>query len=96
MKAKSLSFDLNSNQGAAKLLLQLPVGGHAPFKGRTSPRVLLEKIIVSQLVKKFSIFYGTRCPITVFTRDSDDKMALELVPKAPKQSMQNKCGVMRS
>jgi hypothetical protein len=32
-------------------------------------RVLLEKLIVTQLVKKFSAFYGTRWFITVFTKD---------------------------
>jgi hypothetical protein len=30
-------------------------------------RVLLEKLTVAQLVKKFSALYGTRCFITVFT-----------------------------
>jgi len=30
-------------------------------------RVLLEKLIVAQLVKKFPAFYGTRSFITVFT-----------------------------
>jgi len=29
---------------------------------------VLEKLIVAQLVKKFSIYYGTRRFITVFTR----------------------------
>jgi len=33
-------------------------------------RVLLEKLIVTQLVKKFSKFYITRKSITVFTRAS--------------------------
>jgi len=32
--------------------------------------VLLEKLIVTQLVKKFPDFYGTRKSITVFTRIS--------------------------
>jgi hypothetical protein len=31
-------------------------------------RVLLEKLIVAQLVNKFSVFYGIRSFITVFTR----------------------------
>jgi hypothetical protein len=31
------------------------------------PRVLLEKLTVTQLVKKFPAFYGTRRFITVFT-----------------------------
>jgi hypothetical protein len=31
-------------------------------------RVLLEKLIVTQLVKKFPAFYGTRRFITVFKR----------------------------
>jgi hypothetical protein len=32
-------------------------------------RVLLEKLTVFQLVKKFSAFYGTRRLITAFTSD---------------------------
>jgi len=32
-------------------------------------RVLLEDLIVTQLVKKFSVFYGTRTFITMFARD---------------------------
>jgi hypothetical protein len=32
-------------------------------------RVLLEKLIVAQPVKKFPAFYGIRRFITVFTRD---------------------------
>jgi len=31
--------------------------------------VLLEKLTVTQLAKKFSTFYGTQRFITVFTRD---------------------------
>jgi len=31
-------------------------------------RVLLEKLIITQLVKKFSILYGTLRFITMFTR----------------------------
>jgi len=31
-------------------------------------RVLLEKLIVAQVVKKFPAFYGTRTIINVFTR----------------------------
>jgi hypothetical protein len=31
-------------------------------------RILLEKLLVGQLVKKFPSFYATRCPITVFKR----------------------------
>jgi hypothetical protein len=31
-------------------------------------RALLEKLIVTQIVKKFPVFYGTRRFITVFTR----------------------------
>jgi hypothetical protein len=31
-------------------------------------RILLEKLIVTQLVKKFLVFYGTRFFITMFTR----------------------------
>jgi len=31
-------------------------------------RVLLEKLVVTQLVKKYYYFYGTRRFITVFTR----------------------------
>jgi len=34
----------------------------------SSSRVLLEKLIVTQLVKKLPVFYGTRRFITVFTR----------------------------
>jgi hypothetical protein len=32
-------------------------------------RVLVEKLIVAKLVKKFPAFYGIRRFITVFTRD---------------------------
>jgi hypothetical protein len=34
----------------------------------TWSRVLLEKLVVPELVKKFSIFYGTQWFITMFTR----------------------------
>jgi len=35
----------------------------------TWSRVLLEKLMVTHLVKKFPVFYGTRRFITIFTRD---------------------------
>jgi hypothetical protein len=38
------------------------------FENRMLDRVLLEKIIVSQLVKKFPAFFGTQRFITMFTR----------------------------
>jgi len=34
-------------------------------------RALVEKLVVAQLLKKFSNFYGTRMFITVFTRMRD-------------------------
>jgi len=37
-------------------------------RSTTRIQVLLEKLTVTQLVKKFSAFYGTRRFITVFTR----------------------------
>jgi hypothetical protein len=42
-------------------------------------RVLLEKLVVTQIVKKFSAFYGTRRFITVFTRTSHKSPYLEAV-----------------
>jgi hypothetical protein len=31
-------------------------------------RIILQKLIITQLVKKFPVFYGTRMFITMFTR----------------------------
>jgi hypothetical protein len=45
-----------------------------PFVCLTTPkltawsRVILEKLIIAQIIKKFPAFYGTRRIITVFTR----------------------------
>jgi hypothetical protein len=39
-----------------------------PFQHAPLNKLLLEKLIVSDLVNEFATFYGTRIFITVFTR----------------------------
>ena len=51
------------------MLLRMNITHEGPSNDPWS-KVLLEKLIVAQLVKKFSAFYGTRRIITVFTIQS--------------------------
>jgi hypothetical protein len=59
---------LEMQETAARVSRKLK-GIHAQSRSPRS-RVLLEKLTVTQLVKKFPAFYGTRRFITVFTRSS--------------------------